>query len=151
MRLYSLNELHKINVYWQIITVHLHVTYPRLTNWFDTIFTQSCKLHAPYFILFALVHCDLYTDKFHTCTVESKYCWYTVSKYCWYTDFAKPNNETYNIFTLFCLVTYAEVYCSTHRLQVTCPLIILIQQTHDTGTKMCQILKKGAGKDYDVQ
>jgi len=73
-----------------------------------------------YIILFALVHCDLYTDKGHIYTVDSKHCQYTV--------FAEPNDETYDIFTLFCLVTCAEVYCSAHKLQATRPLKMLMQQ-----------------------
>ena len=40
----------------------------------------------PYFILFALVHRDLRTDKVQTHTVESKPCQHT--------GFAKPNDET---------------------------------------------------------
>ena len=83
-------------------------------------YAQPYELHVPYFILFALVHCDLHTEKVHTCTVESKHCQHT--------GVAKPNDETDDIFTLFCLVTYAAVYCSAHKLQVTCPLKILMQQ-----------------------
>ena len=56
------------------------------------------------------------------CTVESKNNQYTF--------FAKPNDETYSIFILFCLVRYAGIYCSSHKLQVTHTLKILMQQTH---------------------